>query len=427
MSSVYEKGTLTLITIRGNLARPWQAQDRPAWTLEQILSILKQGLRGLASLHAGPVTVIHRDIKPENILVAGYEPEPLIKLADFGLAREGTKCEGKAGTFLYTAPEVFEDCAYDAKIDVWSLGVVILQLLMKGNVPNPITGNVQGPQWCKDVEYAAVRNFDAVEKKDRDSLETRLWEFITTYMISPDPKLRFSAQDCLDFAGMLEPRQSGPSAVTESPRTDSKRQPNGSSSSSTTLSKKSQLAPVTKTGLHPSQIFSRASITARARSVNLSQKGYDMGIDMAGCLKDLQCTEYKTPRSEPSTPKNPQPRGFGLVFEDTDNNTSKTQRPAASKKPDQAPKSRAAATPGSNSTPRSQNTGSSKHGKEDRTPSKPHHGGPSVAGPSRRPQASETKRPGSPSVTSHRRKSSVSASAVESNRIHLHEDRRQQR
>ncbi len=404
--------------------------------------------------------------------MTGPESEPLIKLADFGLAREGTRCEGKAGTFLYTAPEVFDNCAYDAKIDVWSLGVVIVQLLMKGNVPNPTTGSVQGPQWCKDVVYTAMRNFDAFFNMDMYSLDTRLWGFVTGTMIHMDPKARYSAQKCLDSAWMLDdPWQIDAPAVTESPRTNLKRQPNGSPSSSTAFSKKSQLASVTKTELQPSAIFSHPSIAARNRSKHLTQKGYDTGIDIDAVRKHLQITEYKTTREEPSTPENPQPLGFGLVFEDNDNNTSKTQQPAASKKPpaepDRAPKSRAVATLGSKSSPRSQNKGSSKHGKEDRTPSKPYHGGPSVAGPSRHPRsetkrpvspskpyhsgpsiagpsrhpqalqtkrprspsktypggpsaagpsrpprAPETKRPGSPSVTSHRRKSSVSASAL---------------
>ena len=73
------------------------------------------------------------------------------------------------------------------------------------------------------------------------------WGFVSTWMIHTDPKHRFSAQDCLNFAWMLDnPWQSDPPTATENPRTDAKRQPNGSSSSSTTFSKKSQLALVTQ-------------------------------------------------------------------------------------------------------------------------------------------------------------------------------------
>ena len=107
------------ISTRGNIARPWQVKDRLAWQTDQILSILAQSLEGLASLHNSPNPVLHRHIKPENILVAHYmlpmapSAGAWFKLADFGLAREGTKCKDQAGTWLYTAPEVFFD-GYDS-------------------------------------------------------------------------------------------------------------------------------------------------------------------------------------------------------------------------------------------------------------------------------------------------------------------------
>ena len=91
-----------------------------------VISILIQTLRGLAYLHARPNPVIHRDIKPANILledrereVEPREPGPCIKLADFGLATQGTKCGGPAGTYSYVAPEAFVSGSNDAKLDIW--------------------------------------------------------------------------------------------------------------------------------------------------------------------------------------------------------------------------------------------------------------------------------------------------------------------
>ena len=199
-------------TIRGDLARPWRMRDRPYWSLSQILSILNQCLRGLASLHASPNPVIHRDIKPQNILVEyreglvePREPEPWIKLADFGEAVQGTECNGQAGTREYAAPETFTGQAYDSKADVWSLGVVILQLIGEGRLPTPTNGRMHGPQWCQDIitfvdeKTNICSHQDASQLgNDRFSMETTLWGFIALCMLKMRPKDRMSAQQCLD-------------------------------------------------------------------------------------------------------------------------------------------------------------------------------------------------------------------------------------
>ena len=198
-------------TIRGDLARPWRMRW-PSWSWSQILTILTQSLRGLASLHASPNPVIHRDIKPENILadhrerlVEPREPGPWIKLADFGQAAQGSKCSGPPGTWEYAAPETFTGEAYDSKADIWSLGVVILQLLEKGILPPPTSGRMQGPQWCQDIitfveeksKFCSYRDTFQVGNHGF-SIETTLWGFIELCMLKMQPKDRKSAQQCLD-------------------------------------------------------------------------------------------------------------------------------------------------------------------------------------------------------------------------------------
>ena len=90
----------------GNIARPWRINDQDKWTNMEICSILYQCLLALAYLHSKP-TIVHRDIKPENLLVERRYPWPWVKLGDFGFAVEGSKIGGRAGTWTYTAPEVF--------------------------------------------------------------------------------------------------------------------------------------------------------------------------------------------------------------------------------------------------------------------------------------------------------------------------------
>lgn len=267
----------------------------------QIRSILTQSLRGLASLHASPEPVIHRDIKPENILVADYdrcvaphESGPWVKLADFGLAREGTTCRGSAGTWLYTAPEVFYKGGYNSKVDVWSLGVVIMQLLLQGNLPEPKKGYTQGPDWCNDVINLAMRNHDFLFRLDHSSMNeihfsmiTLLWGFISGFMLVWDPDSRLSAQQCLDHPYFLFIQESNP--VPGGQRVGTGQTPNKSS-------------PGTR---------------GPANHQNTLPATYDPGVEEAVALEDRSRTAGTSGR--------PQPLSYGLLFDDASNSTSEDE------------------------------------------------------------------------------------------------------
>ena len=83
--------------------------------------------QGLAYLHRKGV--IHRDIKPENLLL-GLKGEA--KLADFGWSvhAPNTRRTTLCGTLDYLAPEMVEGKTHDAKIDLWSLGVLVFEFLV---------------------------------------------------------------------------------------------------------------------------------------------------------------------------------------------------------------------------------------------------------------------------------------------------------
>jgi serine/threonine-protein kinase len=116
--------------------------------LPQLLNLAVQAADALASAHEAGIT--HRDIKPENIMVRrrdGY-----VKVLDFGLAKlteqqsaavdpEGpTKTLLKTepgvvmGTALYMSPEQGRGLAVDARTDIWSLGVVLYEMVA-GRLP----------------------------------------------------------------------------------------------------------------------------------------------------------------------------------------------------------------------------------------------------------------------------------------------------
>ncbi len=115
-------------TIRDELSQ------RGRFTLAETGAVMECLLSGLGAAHdAG---IIHRDIKPENILATGASPtgpHPAYKVSDFGLARalggNGSLTQTVLGTPAFLAPELARDGRIDARVDVYSAGVVLFELL----------------------------------------------------------------------------------------------------------------------------------------------------------------------------------------------------------------------------------------------------------------------------------------------------------
>lgn len=93
----------------------------------------------LALKHMHDRKILHRDIKSQNIFLT---IQNTIKLGDFGIARlldhTMQKAMTQIGTPYYLSPEICHGRPYDAKSDVWSLGVVLYEMMC---LSHPFQGN----------------------------------------------------------------------------------------------------------------------------------------------------------------------------------------------------------------------------------------------------------------------------------------------
>ena len=162
----------------GNLAEQFPITEWETGTL------LLQGLSALDYLHSR--NIIHRDLKPENILVQCRERANFcIKIADFGLARNGSFLETLCGTKLYAAPEIWQNLPYTSKVDIWSLGLIAFQ--STHSLP----------------DFDHKRWYEILIQAINDSDSDGLLDFLKSSMLKTDPHMRLTASECLGKSAKL--------------------------------------------------------------------------------------------------------------------------------------------------------------------------------------------------------------------------------
>jgi len=156
---------------------------------------------GLRTAHAAGIT--HRDIKPANIMVTA---EGRVKILDFGLAKLGqgadlTKEGSTVGTTAYMSPEQASGKEVDGRTDLWSLGVILYELLSGKRA--------FGGGYDQAVLYS-VMNEDAAPL---DGVDKGLSSVVQSLM-RKDPEERLaSAQDVISA---LDPYASGVTRMVSS-------------------------------------------------------------------------------------------------------------------------------------------------------------------------------------------------------------------
>ena len=94
----------------------------------EVKCFIFQLLQGLKCLHQNKI--IHRDLKPNNLLL---DDKNELKIGDFGIIAHLNQVKEKrftiCGTYNYMAPEIFEKKGYSFQVDIWSVGIIMYQLL----------------------------------------------------------------------------------------------------------------------------------------------------------------------------------------------------------------------------------------------------------------------------------------------------------
>ncbi|MEV0896096.1 protein kinase [Actinoplanes sp. NPDC049802] len=127
---IVEGGTLAMVMeyVDGPNLRRYLSLRGGRLTPGEVVTVAAQTAAALAAAHEQGV--VHLDLKPENILVRRGSTPPEIRITDFGVAVLLNDADRGAagGTPGYTAPEIFQGGAPTPAADVWSLGVLLLEM-----------------------------------------------------------------------------------------------------------------------------------------------------------------------------------------------------------------------------------------------------------------------------------------------------------
>ncbi|AET39670.1 mitogen-activated protein kinase kinase STE7 Ecym_4647 [Eremothecium cymbalariae DBVPG len=186
----------SLDKISGTYRRSCTRNDEPinsstSWFTELSLSKISYAvLNGLSYLYH-EYKIIHRDIKPSNILInsKGY-----VKICDFGVSKKmiDSIADTFVGTSTYMSPERIQGSCYSTKGDVWSLGLMIIELVT-GEFP--LGGHNDTPEGILDLLQRIV-NEGPPRLPYKGDFSSELVDFVNSCCVK-DERKRSSLQELM--------------------------------------------------------------------------------------------------------------------------------------------------------------------------------------------------------------------------------------
>lgn len=184
---------------------------------DEVLIIFKQLCEAMKQLYQN--NIIHRDLKPANILLQ----QNTIKLTDFGFAREVFTGMNQAseftrlGTPIYMSPQILNSIPFSSKTDIWSLGVLIYEMLYGktpwvGKTPQDLLNHIlKNP--LKFLEFSKNDHYQSSLLKKPPPVSNEMKELLKK-MLEVTEEKRISWEDIFEH-DIFRKKNSGETILTK--------------------------------------------------------------------------------------------------------------------------------------------------------------------------------------------------------------------